>query len=220
VFSQTRAIPLIDVALPADDVKVRIARDVLLIVGFCLLVALLARVSVHTPFSPVPITGQTLAVLLTGAALGSWRGASALGLYLVAGSQFSVYAGSSSDYIWQATSSSYTFGFTSGSSALFWDLASGGYIIGFIPAAFLVGYLCEHGWDRKVWIILAMLAGNVLLYVPGLLQLSLFVPNDKVFEYGLHPFIAGDLIKLYIAALAVPVAWQLLNLRRRDNRWI
>jgi biotin transporter BioY len=210
---------LIDAVLPADDIKVRIARDILFIVGFSLLVALLARISVHTPFSPVPITGQTLAVLLTGAALGSWRGAAALGLYLVAGSQFSVYAGSSGDYIWQTTSSSYIFGFTSGSSGLFWELASGGYIIGFIPAAFLVGYLCEHGWDRKVWIILAMLAGNVLLYVPGLIQLSLFVPNDKVLDFGLYPFIAGDLIKLYIAALAVPVAWQLLNLRRRDNRW-
>lgn len=219
MFSQTRTIPLIDAVLPADDIKVRIARDILFIVGFSLLVALLARISVHTPFSPVPITGQTLAVLLTGAALGSWRGAAALGLYLVAGSQFSVYAGSSGDYIWQTTSSSYIFGFTSGSSGLFWELASGGYIIGFIPAAFLVGYLCEHGWDRKVWIILAMLAGNVLLYVPGLIQLSLFVPNDKVLDFGLYPFIAGDLIKLYIAALAVPVAWQLLNLRRRDNRW-
>ena len=219
MFSQTRTIPLVDAVLPADDVRVRIARDVVLIFGFFLMVTLLARISVHTPFSPVPITGQTLAVLLTGAALGSWRGAAALGLYLVAGTQFSVYAGGSSDYIWQATSSSYTFGFTSGSSGMFWDLASGGYIIGFIPAAFLVGYLCEHGWDRKVWIILAMLAGNILLYVPGLIQLSLFVPNDKVFEFGLNPFIAGDLIKLYIAALSVPVAWQLLNLRRRDNRW-
>ena len=96
---------------------------------------------------------------------------------------------------------------------------SGGYLIGFIPAAFLVGYLCERGWDRQVWIILAMLAGNVLLYVPGLIQLSLFVPDDKVFEYGLYPFIIGDMIKLYIAALAVPAAWKLLSLRRGDGQW-
>ncbi len=99
-------------------------------------------------------------------------------------------------------------------------MASGGYIIGFIPAAFVVGYLCERGWDRKSWIIVAMLDGNIVLYVPGLLQLSFFVPNDKVMEYGLYPFIAGDLIKLYIAAITVPVAWSLLNLKqRRDGPW-
>ena len=219
VFSQPGTLPLIVAAIPADDIRFRIARDILLIVGFSLLVALFARISVHTPFSPVPITGQTLAVLLTGAALGRWRGAAALALYLAQGTQFSVYAGSSGDYIWQATSSSYIFGFTSGSSGLIWELASGGYIIGFIAAAFVVGYLCEQGWDRKVWIILAMLIGNALLYVPGLLQLSLFVPNDKVLDFGLYPFIAGDLIKLYVAALAVPVAWQILNLGRRENRW-
>lgn len=219
MFSQPRTLPLIVAVLPSDDIRVRIARDILLIVGFSLLVALLARVSVHTPFSPVPITGQTLGVLLAGATLGSWRGAAALGLYLVEGTHFSVYSGSSGDYIWQATSSSYIFGFTSGSSGLFWELASGGYIIGFIPAAWLVGYLCEHGWDRKVWIILAMFAGNAVLYVPGLIQLSLFAPDGKLLDWGLYPFVAGDLIKLYVAALTVPLAWQLLNLRKRDNRW-
>ena len=65
-----------------------------------------------------------------------------------------------------------------------------------------------------------MLAGNVVLYVPGLLQLSFFVPDDKVMEFGLYPFIAGDLIKLYIAAISVPVAWKLLDLKQpRDGPW-
>ena len=190
------------------------ARDVALVVGFSLFMALLARISIHLPFTPVPITGQTLGVLLTGAALGSWRGGAAMTLYLVEGTQLSVYAGGSSDYLWQLASGNFIFGLTSGSSGLFWNMASGGYLIGFIPAAFTVGYLCEHGWDRKVWIILAMLAGNVILYLPGLLQLSLFVPNDKVFEFGLYPFILGDLVKLYLASLIVPTAWGLLNLRR------
>jgi biotin transporter BioY len=118
-------------------------------------------------------------------------------------------------------SGDFIFGFTSGASGLFWNMASGGYLIGFIPAAFLVGYLCEHGWDRKVWIILAMLAGNVMLYLPGLLQLSFFVPNDKVFEYGLYPFILGDLVKLYMASLIVPLAWGLLDRRRGGGgTWI
>ena len=180
--------------MPVDDAARRVARDVALIVAFSLLVALLARISIPLPFTPVPITGQTLGVLLTGAALGSWRGAAAMTLYLVEGFQFPVYAG--------------------GGSGLFWQMASGGYLVGFIPAAFIVGYLCERGWERKAWIILAMLAGNIVLYVPGLIQLSFFVPNDKVLEYGLYPFIAGDLIKLYIASLAVPAAWGLLDRRQ------
>ena len=153
--------------------------------------ALLARVSIPLGFTPVPITGQTLAVLLTGAALGSRRGASSMALYLVAGALLPVYAG--------------------GGSGLVWNLASGGYIIGFIPAAYVVGFLCERGWDRRVWIILAMLAGNIVLYIPGLIQLSFFVPEGKVLELGLYPFIPGDLIKLYIASLTVPTAWALLR---------
>jgi len=204
-----------------DGVSRRVVRDVALVIVFSLFMALLARLSIHLPFTPVPITGQTLGVLLTGAALGSWRGAAAMTLYLVEGSQLSVYAGGGSDYVWQLASGNFIFGFTSGASGLFWNMASGGYLIGFIPAAFLVGYLCEHGWDRKVWIILAMLAGNVMLYLPGLLQLSLFVPSDKVFEYGLYPFILGDLLKLYMASLIVPLAWGLLDRRRGGGgTWI
>ena len=222
MVSQAKTLSLIDVVLPVDRIGARIGRDVALIILFSVLTAGFARFSVHLPFTPVPITGQTLAVLLAGATLGSWRGAAALALYAVAGSQFSVFAGGSdSVFHWQAGSGGYIFGITSGSSGLVWDLASGGYIIGFIPAAFVVGYLCEHGWDRKSWIIVAMLAGNVVLYVPGLIQLSFFVPNDKVMEYGLYPFIAGDLLKLYIAAITVPVVWSFLNLKKsRDGPWI
>lgn len=216
MVSQAKTLSLIDVVVPVDRIGARIARDVALIVLFSLITAGFARFSVHLPFTPVPVTGQTLAVLLAGAALGSWRGAAALALYAVAGSQAPMFAGGSDAvFHWQAGSGGYVFGITSGSSGLLWDLASGGYIIGFIPAAFVVGYLCERGWDRKSWIIVAMLAGNIVLYIPGLLQLSFFVPDDKVLEYGLYPFIAGDLIKLYIAAISVPVAWRLLDLRQR-----
>ena len=213
MLPQASSTALIDSLLPVAGAGRRAARDIALIVGFSLLMALLARISIHLPFTPVPITGQTLGVLLTGATLGSWRGAAALTLYLAEGSVFSVYAGGSSDYLWQLSSGSFIFGFSSGSSGLFWELASGGYLIGFIPAAFIVGYLCERGWDRKVWIIVAMLAGNAMLYLPGLLQLSLFVPDDKVLEYGLYPFIVGDLVKLYLASLLVPMARGLLDRR-------
>jgi biotin transporter BioY len=221
VAAQAGTRSLIDAVIPVDGRTARIARDVALIVLFTLLTVGFARISVHLPFTPVPITGQTLAVLLAGAALGSRRGAAAMALYAVGGSQLNMFAGGSDAvFHWQAGSSGYIFGITSGSSGLVWDLASGGYIIGFIPAAFVVGYLSERGWDRKSWLLVAMLAGNVVLYVPGLIQLSFFVPNDKVMEYGLYPFIAGDLIKLYIAAISVPIAWGLLNLKQhRDQPW-
>lgn len=221
MLSQTGTRSLVDVVIPVDARGARIARDVALILLFTLIITGLARISVHLPFTPVPITGQTLAVLLAGATLGSWRGASAMVVYAAGGSQFDMFAGGSDAvFHWQASSGGYIFGITSGSSGLVWDLASGGYIIGFIPAAFVVGLLCERGWDRKSWIMIAMLAGNVVLYVPGLLQLSFFVPDDKVFEFGLYPFIAGDLIKLYIAAISVPIAWNLLDLKKpRDEPW-
>ena len=189
--SQASTISLVDALFPAQETSRKWIRDAILVLGFALFTALLARVSIPLGFTPVPITGQTLAVLLTGAALGSRRGASSMTLYLVAGALLPVYAG--------------------GGSGLFWNLASGGYIIGFIPAAYVVGFLCERGWDRRVWIILAMLAGNIVLYIPGLIQLSFFVPEGKVLELGLYPFIPGDLIKLYIASLTVPAAWALLR---------
>jgi biotin transporter BioY len=221
VAAQTGTRSLIDFFIPVNGFGSRIARDVALIVLFSLITAGFARISVHLPFTPVPITGQTLAVLLAGATLGSRRGAAAMVLYAVGGSQLNMFAGGSDAiFHWQAGSGGYLFGITSGSSGLVWNLASGGYIIGFIPAAFIVGFLCERGWDRKSWIMVAMLAGNIALYVPGLLQLSFFVPNDKVYEYGLYPFIAGDMIKLYIAAISVPIAWKLLNLKHhRDGPW-
>ena len=133
--SQTPTRSLIDFALPVNGSGTRIARDIALIVFFSLITAGFARFAVHLPFTPVPITGQTLAVLLAGAALGSRRGAASMVLYAFAGSQLDVFAGGSN-----AAATSYSFEFTSGSSGLGWDLASGGYIIGFIPAAFIVGF--------------------------------------------------------------------------------
>ena len=223
MVAQTGTRSIIDVVIPVDGYYSRISRDVTLIILFTLITAAAARISVHLPFTPVPITGQTLAVLLAGATLGSRRGAAAMVLYAVGGSQFNIFAGGSDAvFHWQAGSSGYILGITSGSSGFLWNLASGGYIVGFIPAAFVVGFLCERGWDTKSWIMVAMLAGNVVLYVPGLIQLSFFVPDAKVLEYGLYPFIAGDMIKLYIAAISVPAAWGLFNLtqERDDETWI
>ena len=194
---------LADALLPANETARRIARDAVLVVGACLFTALLAQVKIPLGFTPVPITGQTFAVLLVGAALGSRRGAAAMLLYLIAGSWLPFYAGGASGFVW--------------------SIASGGYIVGFIPAAYVVGWLAERGWDRKVWILVAMLAGNIILYLPGLLWLSRFVLPEwacgNTLNCGLYPFILGDLIKLYVASLLLPGGWALVNLvdRRRGS---
>ena len=193
---------LADAVIPVSDGARRIARDLALVVGGCLFVALLAQVKIPLGFTPVPITGQTFAVLLVGATLGSWRGGAALLLYLVAGTWLPFYAGGASGFVG--------------------SIASGGYIVGFIPAAFAVGWLAERGWDRKPWILLAMLAGNVILYVPGLLWLATFAPAESrwatTMEWGLYPFVVGDAIKLAAASLLLPGAWKLVNLvKGRDQ---
>ena len=186
---------LADAAIPASDRSLRLVRDAALVVGACLFTALLAQVKIPLGFTPVPITGQTLAVLLVGAALGSRRGAGALTLYLVAGMWLPFYAGGASGY--------------------FWEIASGGYLVGFIPAAFVVGWLAERGWDRRPHVLVAMLAGNLVLYIPGLLWLATFAPAESrwvtTLEWGLYPFIIGDAIKLVAASLLLPGAWLLVN---------
>ncbi len=185
-----RAAVLADAVLP----QLGVWRDVLLILGFSALTGVAAQFSIPLPFTPVPITGQTLAVLLTGATLGSRRGALAMLAYLAEGSMgLPVFAG--------------------GASGLFWTFPSGGYLVGFVAAAFVVGWLVERGLDRKPWVLAAMLAGNAVIYVPGLLQLGFFVGWNDVLELGLWPFVPGDLVKLYVASLALPTAWALVGMR-------
>ncbi len=190
---------LAELVLPDASGLARPARDIALIVGGSLLVALLAQVKIPLGFTPVPITGQTFAVLLVGALLGGWRGGLALALYAVEGAFLPFFAG--------------------GASGWFWTLPSGGYIVGFIPAAALVGWLCQLGWNRRPWLLAAMLLGNAVIYLPGLLQLNLFLPADAaaawgcadVWQCGLLPFIPGDLVKLIAVSLAVPAGWVLLD---------
>ena len=217
VYYQSSVAALADVVLPVEEFRARVARDALLIAGFTLFVVLLARVSIHLPFTPVPVTGHTFAMLITGAALGSWRGATSLGLYLVIGMFLPVYAGSADGYLWQAGVGEYVLGFSSGSSGFVWQMASGGYIIGFVAAAWLTGFLCERGYGSNAWALPVLLAGSALVYVPGLIQLSLFAPDGMTLARGLYPFIAGDLIKLVLAALLVPAAWGLANWFRGDD---
>ena len=156
-------------------------------------------------------------MLVTGAALGSWRGASSLTLYLVAGMFLPVFAGQADGYIWQAGAGEYVFGFSSGSSGFFWQIASGGYIIGFVAAAWLVGFLCERGLGSSVWDAGGAAGGE---------RAGLRAWPDPVVAVraggedagvGAVPVHCRDLIKLFLAAMLVPAAYGLVNFFRGED---
>ena len=168
-----------------------LARNAVLAVLGSLLVAAAAQVNV--PMLPVPMTLQTLAVLMIGAAYGARLGAVTLALYALEGAiGLPVFAEFKSGIM----------------------LASFGYVLGFIAAAWVVGYLAERGWDRApVKMFAAMLLGSAVLYVPGLPWLSGWIGAEKAIAYGLLPFLVGDLVKAAVAALGFPAAWALLSRR-------
>jgi biotin transport system substrate-specific component len=174
-------------------------RDVLLVVGAAGFVGALAQISIHLSFTPVPITGQTLGVLLAGTALGWRRAAAAMALYAVAGvAGVPWFADHASGYVG----------------------ASFGYIVGFFFAATACGYLAERGADRSVLKSLpAMIVGEVLIYAFGLtwLALDLHLGAAATLTAGLTPFVAGDAIKAAIAAGLLPVAWKLAGRPRRPT---
>ncbi len=182
-------------AIPGDRV-----RDVALVVGGALLTALFAQIAINVPGSPVPITGQTLAVGIVGASLGARRGASSLGLYALLGLFLPFYSEGSSgwDVIWGA---------------------SGGYIIGFIVAAGVIGWLAEQGADRKpVLAFLAFIVGQAIVFAFGLAGLKLAVGNDWgwTLHNGFVVFLFGGVVKALIGAAMLPSAWRLV--RRIEKR--
>lgn len=168
-----------------------LARNMILAVAGSMLVAVAAQVAI--PMVPVPMTLQTLAVLAIGAAYGSRLGAATLLLYALEGAAgLPVFAQMKSGVM----------------------LASFGYVLGFIAAAYVVGYLAERGWSRSIpKMFAAMILGAVVLYVPGLLWLAAWIGAEKAIQFGLLPFIGGDLVKAAIAALGFPAAWSLLGKR-------
>jgi biotin transport system substrate-specific component len=170
--------------------------DVLLVLAGTGFVALAAQVSFDIPGTPVPITGQTFAVVLVGASLGALLGLASLGLYLFVGALGApVYADGHHG----------------------WDVLTGptgGYIVGFVLAAIVTGWLAQQRWDRRFSsAVAAMLTGNVLIYAVGLPWLA--DDQDLGFKEtmaeGLAPFIPGDLLKLYLAAALLPGAWRLVE---------
>jgi biotin transport system substrate-specific component len=201
------------------------ARHVALVVAGAIVIALTANlqivlagqtivlpgdVRVTLPVSPVPITAQTFSVLLVGGALGFRRGILAVGLYLVAGLLLPVYAG-------HASGLDTFIGRTDGQ----WVLgATGGYLLGFLLAAAIVGRLAELGWDRHVGgAVVAMILGNLAIYLLGIpwLMAATGFDLETAIAKGFAPFVFGDLLKLALAGIAFPVAWWVVG-RRTGER--
>jgi biotin transport system substrate-specific component len=176
--------------LPTVNQKIR---DLLLVAAGALLVALLAQVRIPLPFTPIPLTGQTFAVLLVGAALGSRRGAISLGLYTGFGLVgLPVFARG-------ASGMTCAFGPT------------GVYLLGFIVAAWVIGLLAERGLERSLRTsLLPFLAGTLIIYALGATWLAFYVGPADAIAKGILSFLIGDAIRLVLAALTLPAAWKLV----------
>lgn len=178
----------------------KLLRNTILAVAGTLLLTLSAKVSI--PFFPVPMTMQTLVVLALGMAYGWKLGAATMLLYLAEGAVgLPVFSGTPDK----------------GIGLVYMMGGTGGYLVGFILAASLTGYLAEHGWDRNiVTTALAMLLGNLLIYIPGLLWLgSLYGWDKPILAWGLTPFLFGDLVKVALAAVAMPLCWRVVRKRAK-----
>ncbi len=197
--------PVLADLLPARRLGVtERVRDAVAVIGFALLTALAAQVKFHLGFTPVPITGQTFAVLLAGGTLGMSRGAASQALYWAMGLMgLPFFAGGDG-------------GWESGTGATM------GYLAGFIVASALVGYMAERRADRNVITSLAaMTMGSVVIYAMGALWLAfdLGIPvangDDSALALGVTPFLAGDVLKVAIASAVTPSAWLLVSRFRR-----
>jgi biotin transport system substrate-specific component len=188
-------------ALPTPQVRsMRIAREVTLITGFALFTAALAQVRIPLGFTPVPVTGQTLAVLLAGASLGAWRGAGSQLLYWLLGMVGLPF-------------------YSNGTGG--WSVATGptmGYLVGFIVAAAVVGRLAEYRHDRRVLTsIAAMTMGSMIIYAFGAawLAINLGIPlatgEQNAIALGVTPFLVGDVIKMCLAGMATASTWRFIN---------
>jgi biotin transport system substrate-specific component len=177
----------------ADLVPGALVRDLALVGAFAASIGLMAQVAIPLGFTPVPITGQTLAVLLGAAALGTWRAGAGASLYLalgLAGVPWFTWAGGA---------------------------VTMGYIVGFIGAAALVGWLAERGFDRHpLRTALAMVAGNLIIYAVGVTWLAIAAGTTAgaAIAAGAVPFVLGDLVKIAIATALLPTVWALVRRAR------
>jgi biotin transport system substrate-specific component len=167
------------------------------------LIAGLAQFTVYLPFTPVPITGQTLGVLLVGAAYGPALGAVTLTVYLAAAVVGLPVLARGTDG-----------GHATGLHVLAIGFASAGYLWGFVLSAGVVGKLATRGWDRSPRSsVSAMFLGELVIYACGVpwLMASQHIDVQTALQYGLYPFVVGDTIKLLLAAALLPTAWWLLD---------
>lgn len=174
-----------------------------IILGVSWMIALSAQITISLPFSPIPITGQTLAVLLTGIILGRKIGAAAIASYLVQG----------------AAGLPFFAGGKSGLAALFGP--SGGYLFGFLAAAYVVGMLSELRHTRSIIHSAATLVfGNLIIYVTGLFWLARFVGESQVLQMGLFPFLVGDLLKIILGIILIGGADLLFSKNKSTGRLV
>jgi biotin transporter BioY len=183
---------VVDIFRPDEKVSAGLYDAIVVICG-SLILCISAQVKVYLPISPVPITGQTFAVLMLAALLGSKLGVLAIIAYLAEGvAGLPVFAGGM------------------GLAVLIGP--TGGYLVGFIAVAYVVGRLAEMGWDRRVsTTIVAMLAGEIVLYTFGVCWLAIMTNIRTALVIGLYPFIVGDILKIALAAAVLPAGWKLLN---------
>jgi biotin transporter BioY len=190
VQSHTAPDTLIGVALAPLDWT----RSVSLAVVFSLLTALAAQIVI--PIGPVPITGQTFAVLLTGALLGSRLGAMAMIIYLVEG----------------AVGLPFFYGGHGGIGHILGP--TGGYLVAFPAAAFITGAFAENGWDKRFFTaIAAMAVGSIVILLAGWLWFSVLMHTDALaaFKVSVLPHLPGDIIKIFLAAAVLPTGWAVLK---------
>ena len=169
-------------------------RDFWLVFTGALFVALFAQVKIALPFSPVPLTGQTFAVLLIGATLGSKRGATSMILYTTMGALgLPFFAGGASGIA-----------YLSGATL--------GYLVGFIIAAYFVGKLAERGLERNLRTsLIPFIVGMLIIYAFGATWLTILFGAEKAFAFGVLPFLVGDMIKLLVAAVVLPTVWKFVR---------
>lgn len=192
----TAAVPAVSLRRPqtlADLLPGERVRDVVLVIAAAALTGAAAQLSFHLPHTVVPVTGQTFAVLLTGAALGPWRGFASMALYLVAGGLgLPWFAGHASGF---------------GGPTM-------GYLLGFIVASAVVGELARRGGDRTpLRTVATMLLGTLLIYAVGVpyLAVSLHMGAADAIDAGMRPFLLGDGLKVLLAAGLLPAAWRLVR---------
>ena len=189
-MSAVRPLTLVDVAAPRSSALTNLA----LVLAASLVTAGCAQVEIRFPWTPVPLTGQTFAVLLSGAVLGARRAFLAQLLYLAEG----------------AAGLPFFAGGAAGVAKLLGP--TGGYLIAFPFAAAATGLLAEREWDRRPFpMFVAMLAGSTIIFALGLAQLSRFVPGEALLAAGLLPFVPGDLLKSGLAAGLFPALWKLVS---------